>query len=141
MTKRFVYVLCNTEPRPRYYVGITADVAARLDDHNEGRCPHTAKHRPWCRRVVIDCEQSGDEASTLLVARRQLRLGGAGRLPKQPSSHVLEARTTLSVGRRVAVERREERNRVGVGVWFMLHHGACLSRRTMIRWTTPAHSV
>jgi predicted GIY-YIG superfamily endonuclease len=46
MTKRFVYVLCNTEPRPRYYVGITADVAARLTDHNEGRCPHTAKHRP-----------------------------------------------------------------------------------------------
>ena len=54
MTKRFVYVLCNTEPRPRYYVGITADVAARLADQNEGRCPHTAKHRPWRRHVVIE---------------------------------------------------------------------------------------
>ena len=54
MTKRFVYVLCNTEPRPRYYVGITADVAARLTDHNEGRCRHPAAGRPWHVDIVIE---------------------------------------------------------------------------------------
>jgi predicted GIY-YIG superfamily endonuclease len=54
MAKRCVYVLRNNERIPRYYVGVTQDVARRLIDHNEGRCPHTAKHRPWQRHVVIE---------------------------------------------------------------------------------------
>ena len=52
--KHFVYVLKNSDSRPRFYVGLTADVLARLDDHNAGRCPHTARHRPWQRHVVIE---------------------------------------------------------------------------------------
>jgi len=36
--KRFVYVLRNLEKQPRYYVGLTANVAGRLTWHNSGRC-------------------------------------------------------------------------------------------------------
>lgn len=52
--KRFVYVLKNSESTPRYYVGLTADVSARLANHNAGRCSHTAKGRPWKHHVVIE---------------------------------------------------------------------------------------
>ena len=52
--KRIVYVLKNTEPKPRYYVGLTSDVLARLDDHNAGRSPHTSRHLPWQLHVVIE---------------------------------------------------------------------------------------
>ena len=52
--KRFVYVLKNFEPEPRYYVGLTAHVAGRLTWHNAGRCPHTAKYRPWQLHASIE---------------------------------------------------------------------------------------
>ena len=52
--KRFVYVLKNADPTPHFYVGLTADVNARVSDHNTGRCPHTASRRPWQRHVVIE---------------------------------------------------------------------------------------
>jgi predicted GIY-YIG superfamily endonuclease len=51
--KRFVYVLRSADPNPRFYVGLTSDLNARLADHNAGRCPHTAAHRPWHLHVVI----------------------------------------------------------------------------------------
>jgi len=52
--KRFVYILKNTNPNPRYYVGISADVHARLVDHNAGRCPHTISGRPWQLHVITE---------------------------------------------------------------------------------------
>ena len=52
--KRFVYVVKNAAPIPRFYVGLTADVNERLEDHNAGRCPHTAKYRPWQRHIVFE---------------------------------------------------------------------------------------
>jgi putative endonuclease len=52
--KLFVYVLKNVESTPRFYIGLTSDVHQRLSDHNAGRCPHTAKHRPWRHHVVIE---------------------------------------------------------------------------------------
>ena len=51
--KHIVYVLKNCEGTPRYYVGLTSDAQARLDDHNRGRCPHTARYRPWQLHVTI----------------------------------------------------------------------------------------
>ena len=54
MLKRFVYVLKNHEVPPRYYTGVTSDVARRLAEHNAGSCIHTAKHRPWTVDVVIE---------------------------------------------------------------------------------------
>lgn len=52
--KRFVYVLKNSETPPRYYVGVTSDVAKRPVWHNAGRCSHTMKHRPWQLHVGVE---------------------------------------------------------------------------------------
>ena len=51
--KRFVYILKNADATPHFYVGVTSDVAGRLADHNSGRCPHTARRRPWHLQVII----------------------------------------------------------------------------------------
>jgi putative endonuclease len=52
--KRIVYILRSVSDPSRPYVGLTHDMSARLDDHNAGRCPHTARHRPWQRHVTIE---------------------------------------------------------------------------------------
>jgi predicted GIY-YIG superfamily endonuclease len=54
MPKRYVYVLKNSEIPPRFYTGLTSDVARRHSEHNAGNCTHTAKYRPWCVDVVIE---------------------------------------------------------------------------------------
>jgi predicted GIY-YIG superfamily endonuclease len=54
MSKRFVYILRNNENSTRYYTGLTSHMATRLAEHNEGRCIHTAKHRPWSVDVLIE---------------------------------------------------------------------------------------
>ena len=64
--KRFVYVLKNADPDPCFYVGLTSDVNARTDDHNTGRCPHTASRRPWRRHVMIEFQ---DENSAIRFER------------------------------------------------------------------------
>ena len=51
--KRFVYVLRNAEQKPKFYIGLSSDVDARLSDHNMGRCPHTASRRPWQLHVIL----------------------------------------------------------------------------------------
>jgi predicted GIY-YIG superfamily endonuclease len=72
--KRFVYVLRNADQSPRFYVGLSSNVEARLADHNMGRCPHTASHRPWQLHVVIEFP---DETRALRF-ERYLK-SGAGR--------------------------------------------------------------
>jgi predicted GIY-YIG superfamily endonuclease len=52
--KRFVYVLKNGALRPKYYVGLTANVALRVIEHNDGKCLHTAKGRPWRVHIVVE---------------------------------------------------------------------------------------
>ena len=52
--KRLVYVLKSANPRAHYYVGLTHHVPARVADHNAGRCPHTARYRPWQLHVTIE---------------------------------------------------------------------------------------
>jgi predicted GIY-YIG superfamily endonuclease len=51
--ERFVYVLRSAGDGSRSYVGVTADVSARLSAHNAGRCAQTARNRPWQLHVVI----------------------------------------------------------------------------------------
>jgi putative endonuclease len=53
-TRRFVYVLRNTDQPRHFYVGLSSDVNARLAHHNSGRCPHTMSRRPWRVHVVIE---------------------------------------------------------------------------------------
>jgi putative endonuclease len=52
--KRFVYVLRNSDQNPKFYVGLSSAVHARLVDHNMGRCPHTALGRPWQLHVLLE---------------------------------------------------------------------------------------
>jgi putative endonuclease len=66
MQQRFVYVLKNSEVPPRYYTGVTCDVAARLGEHNAGKCAHTGKYRPWSVDVVVEF---GDERRALAFER------------------------------------------------------------------------
>ena len=70
--KRFVYVLKSD--RGSYYVGLTADVAARLADHNRGLCQSTAQDRPWQRHVVIEF----DDEDRAVSFERYLK-SGSGR--------------------------------------------------------------
>ena len=72
--KRFVYVLKNADPTPQFYVGLTSNVGARVSDHNDGRCPHTAMRRPWKLHVSIEF---ADE-ETALRFERYLK-SGSGR--------------------------------------------------------------
>jgi len=43
----YVYLLRSESHPKQLYVGSTRDLRQRLKDHNEGRCPYTAKFRPW----------------------------------------------------------------------------------------------
>jgi predicted GIY-YIG superfamily endonuclease len=53
MSKHIVYILRSRSDPARPYIGVTHGVGARLADHNAGRCPHTARHRPWHVHVSI----------------------------------------------------------------------------------------
>jgi putative endonuclease len=57
--KRIVYVLRSASSPYRYYSGVTSDLRARLDDHNAGRCAHTAAGRPWRLDVVVTFADEG----------------------------------------------------------------------------------
>lgn len=49
--KRFVYILKSAGDAGRYYTGLTSDVHSRVSAHNDGRCAHTRRGRPW--RIVV----------------------------------------------------------------------------------------
>ena len=43
----YVYLLRSESNPKQPYVGFTRDLRQRMQDHNEGRSPHTKKFRPW----------------------------------------------------------------------------------------------
>ena len=43
----YVYRLRSLSCPNESYTGLTNDLKARLQKHNEGGCSHTAKFRPW----------------------------------------------------------------------------------------------
>ena len=43
----YVYLIRSISIPDRTYIGLTADLKARLKKHNEGGSPHTAKFKPW----------------------------------------------------------------------------------------------
>jgi len=51
--RRSVYLLQSEADNDRYYTGLTSTVAARLAEHNAGRCESTADGRPWKIIVVV----------------------------------------------------------------------------------------
>ena len=53
-SKRIVYILKNNENPPRYYTGVSSNLAERLAVHNKGGCSHTAKHQPRYVDVIVE---------------------------------------------------------------------------------------
>ena len=49
----YVYILQSESAPQHFYTGITENLRARLDKHNAGGVPHTAKHRPWRTKTAI----------------------------------------------------------------------------------------
>jgi len=48
----YVYILNSLQNPQRFYMGFTGDIKQRLKTHNEGRCTHTKKFRPWkCKNI------------------------------------------------------------------------------------------
>lgn len=60
--RRFVYILRSDAQPWRHYTGLTSDVQARLQAHNDGRSPHTSSGVPW--RVIVAIEFA-DEAHAI----------------------------------------------------------------------------
>jgi len=57
----YVYLLESAATPREHYVGRTADLRTRLADHNAGKSPHTAKHRPWnlvCYHAFADARRA-----------------------------------------------------------------------------------
>ena len=51
-----VYLLRSRSDSTRRYIGSSRDFRKRLEHHNAGKSPHTAKYRPWQPVVVIRFE-------------------------------------------------------------------------------------
>ena len=49
----YTYVLESILRPGQRYIGRTTDLRARLDEHNRGKCRHTAKHRPWKPKLYV----------------------------------------------------------------------------------------
>jgi len=55
----YVYILQSLKELERYYVGVTADLRARLQKHNAGEVSHTSKYAPWTIKTYIAfCDES-----------------------------------------------------------------------------------
>ena len=54
-----IYLLRSISHPSERYIGFTTDVAARLDAHNRGQSPHTAKHKPWDVVATISFPDKG----------------------------------------------------------------------------------
>ncbi len=46
----YVYILESVSNPGAFYYGFTENLEQRLKEHNAGKSPHTAKHKPW--RIV-----------------------------------------------------------------------------------------
>ena len=54
-----VYLLRSLSNPNLTYVGVTTDFDRRLQDHNSGKAPHTARFKPW--EIVVVVEFLNDE--------------------------------------------------------------------------------
>jgi predicted GIY-YIG superfamily endonuclease len=43
----YVYIILSLAVPDQEYVGATADLKQRIQDHNKGKSTHTAKFMPW----------------------------------------------------------------------------------------------
>lgn len=78
-SNRFVYVLRSGSDPTRYYVGLTSDVARRLETHNSGGSRHTVANRPW--HLVVAVEFSNENSAALF--ERYLKTGSGRAFAKR----------------------------------------------------------
>ncbi len=69
-----VYILRNLAGR--LYIGVTADIAVRLTQHNAGQSKWTAKYRPWALLWQSDPLSLSD--ARRLEVRLKAQKGGNG---------------------------------------------------------------
>ena len=43
----YVYIIQSLSHPDQDYTGASADIRQRIEDHNAGKSPHTAKYIPW----------------------------------------------------------------------------------------------
>jgi len=43
----YVYILQSIDYPDKFYIGFTADLKQRLQEHNSGKSIHTNKYTPW----------------------------------------------------------------------------------------------
>jgi predicted GIY-YIG superfamily endonuclease len=63
---KYVYLLHSLSDRRQRYVGLTDDLKRRLEEHNNGKSPHTSKYQPWEIEVAIRFD---DEQKAALFER------------------------------------------------------------------------
>ena len=71
----YVYILRSLEHPDHYYVGVTADLRARLKRHNAGEVPHTLKYAPWAIKTYVAF--SDEKQATALEKYRKSPSGRA----------------------------------------------------------------
>ncbi|MFZ5572692.1 MAG: GIY-YIG nuclease family protein [Thermodesulfobacteriota bacterium] len=49
----YVYILTSKAAPSRHYTGLTGNLENRLQSHNSGQVPHTAKYKPWQIETAI----------------------------------------------------------------------------------------
>ena len=49
----YVYILQSVKDPERFYVGVAADLRARLKRHNAGEVSHTSRYVPWTIKTYI----------------------------------------------------------------------------------------
>jgi len=59
MPHHYVYLLTSLTDPDRHYTGCSTNLLTRLQSHNNGQNPHTAKYRPWHIETAIsfNCPQ------------------------------------------------------------------------------------
>ncbi len=72
-----MYILRSISRPDQLYVGVTSNLAQRLEYHNTGRCLYTSKFRPW---RIIHKEQFAEGAAAL---KRERQIKGWSRAKKE----------------------------------------------------------
>ena len=49
----YVYILHSIPYPDSFYTGFTENIEQRLHEHNQGKCSHTSKHKPWQIKTAI----------------------------------------------------------------------------------------
>ena len=47
------YILQSVSAPDHFYTGFTENLEQRLNEHNQGKCPHTSKFKPWRMKTAI----------------------------------------------------------------------------------------